>query len=91
MPSHENSDRYALGMVIYGILSGRIPFYSYPDLLAVAKVVKSKRPVKPQGRAGCGSRAVFGMYWGVAGSPVHVTARVSKLCFIIWRKLGGLE
>ena len=39
MPSHESSDRYALGMEIYGILSGRITFCSYPDLLVVEVVL----------------------------------------------------
>ena len=48
----KNSDRYALGMVIYEILSGRIPFSSSADCLVVAKVLKGKRPVRPRGTEG---------------------------------------
>ncbi|KAF9780768.1 kinase-like domain-containing protein [Thelephora terrestris] len=45
----KSSDRYAFGMVIYEVLSGQIPFYKHPDFTVVAKVLKGKRPVRPQG------------------------------------------
>ena len=45
----ESSDRYALGMVIYEVLSGRVPFYQDADWSIPEKVVKGDRPERPQG------------------------------------------
>lgn len=46
------SDCYAFGMVIYEVLSGQIPFSKCHDYAVVAKVLKGKRPVRPQGAEG---------------------------------------
>ena len=46
------SDRYALGMVIYEVLSGRMPFYRYANLIIPGKVVGGERPKRPQGAEG---------------------------------------
>jgi len=43
------SDCYALGMVIYEVLSGRVPFHRYGDPGVVARVLKGKRPALPRG------------------------------------------
>jgi hypothetical protein len=43
------SDCYALGMVIYEVLSRHIPFYRYTDYAVVGKVAKGERPERPQG------------------------------------------
>ena len=43
------SDRYALGMVIYEVLSGRVPFYQHADWTIPGMVVKGDRPERPQG------------------------------------------
>jgi hypothetical protein len=48
----KHSDCYALGMVIYEVLSRRIPFYRYTDFVVFGKVVKGERPEKPQGSEG---------------------------------------
>ena len=48
----KHSDRYALGMVIYEVLSGWIPFHQYADLTVPGKVVGGDRPERPQGVEG---------------------------------------
>ena len=48
----KSSDRYALGMVIYEVLSGKVPFFRTPDLLVLGKVLKGERPSKPRGAEG---------------------------------------
>ena len=45
----ESSDRYALGMVIYEVLSGRVPFYQHADWTIPGMVVEGDRPERPQG------------------------------------------
>lgn len=42
------SDRYALGMVIYEVLSGRTPFYQYANWSIPTKVAKGIRPERPR-------------------------------------------
>ena len=46
------SDCYALGMVIYEVLSGRAPFYQYPDHAVTLRVQRGDRPERPQGAKG---------------------------------------
>ena len=43
------SDCYAFGMVIYEVLSRRVPFHRYPGLVVVSKVLKGDRPERPGG------------------------------------------
>ena len=43
------SDRYALGMVIYEVLGGYVPFYKHTKWAVPGKVVKGDRPERPQG------------------------------------------
>ena len=38
------SDCYALGMVIYEIISGNLPFHEYTDFQVLLKVAKGERP-----------------------------------------------
>ena len=47
-----HSDCYALGMVIYEVLSRQIPFYQYANLVIPGKVLRGDRPEKPQGPEG---------------------------------------
>ena len=49
------SDRYALGMVIYEVLSGTAPFFKYRDHEVVYLVLEGRRPERPQG----GERDLF--------------------------------
>ena len=46
------SDCYAFGMVIYEVLSERVPFYKYPDLVVYGAVFRGNRPEKPGGIEG---------------------------------------
>ena len=43
------SDCYALGMVIYEVLSGQIPFAPHREFVVVMKVLEGKHPESPQG------------------------------------------
>ena len=45
------SDCYALGMVIYEVLSGQKPFSTYRDAVIVLQVLYGQRPKRPQGEA----------------------------------------
>ena len=44
-----HSDCYALGMVVYEVLTTRIPFHLDADLIVFMHVVEGKRPERPQG------------------------------------------
>ena len=50
----KHSDRYALGMVVYEVLSGQVPFFRYPDYAVVVRVLKGERPGRPRGEEGMG-------------------------------------
>jgi len=52
----KESDRYALGMVVYEILSGRTPFAPHTEAVVMLKVLAGERPERPQGSR----RAWFG-------------------------------
>ena len=43
-----HSDCYALGMVVYEVLSGRIPFDSVRDLFVMERVVQGERPEREE-------------------------------------------
>ena len=46
------SDCYALGMVIYEVLSGRTPFSTDRPFIIPIKILRGERPERPQGEAG---------------------------------------
>ena len=46
------SDCYALGMVIYEILSGQTPFIQYSNLAVVWRILEGERPKRPDGEQG---------------------------------------
>jgi serine/threonine protein kinase len=48
----KESDCYALGMVMYEVLSGQIPFATYRPSALVVKIMKGKRPGRPHGKEG---------------------------------------
>jgi len=48
----KSSDCYALGMTIYEVLSGHVPFYKKSDHAPVPRILKGERPERPQGIEG---------------------------------------
>ena len=48
----KESDCYALGMVIYEVLSGQAPFTPYKDFIVMRKVLEGERPGRPEGAEG---------------------------------------
>jgi len=46
------SDCYALGMMVYEVLSGQMPFHQRPFFTVVLRVLKGERPEKPGGERG---------------------------------------
>ena len=46
------SDCYALGMMVYEVLSGQTPLNQHPPVIVVLKVLEGKRPERPQGERG---------------------------------------
>jgi hypothetical protein len=48
----KSSDCYALGMVIYEVLSGQVPFSCHGGYTVVVKVLEGQRPRWPQGMEG---------------------------------------
>ena len=50
--STKQSDCYALGMVVYEVLSGYVPFASFGRYVVVRKVMDGERPQRPRGVEG---------------------------------------
>ena len=50
-PTRE-SDCYALGMVIYEVLSGKVPFAPLREYIVMRKVLEGERPSMPEGAEG---------------------------------------
>ena len=48
----KQSDCYALGMVIYEVLSGQVPFTPFHYLIVIRKVIEGERPGRPDGPEG---------------------------------------
>ena len=48
----KESDCYALGMVIYEVLSGQVPFYQRNGPAVILKVLGGEQPERPQGMQG---------------------------------------
>ena len=48
----KESDYYALGMVIYEVLSGQVPFAPLREAVVISKILDDKRPTRPQGEEG---------------------------------------
>lgn len=69
----EASDCYALGMVIYEVISGQKPFASWEGPVVIRKVLDGKRPGDLEEKEGNCSRMVYGGYWNSAGNIGQAT------------------
>lgn len=85
------SDCYALGMVMYEVLSGRVPFSRRHGYNVVTRIVKGERPERPRGEDGMwftdGIWDVMEGCW----KPTQATDHSSKVYCNVWtelRKLG---
>ena len=58
----KESDCYALGMVVYEVLSGQTPFAPAKTLTVIWKVLNGERPERPQGEEG---KPFTDAIWGV--------------------------
>ena len=58
----KGSDCYALGMVIYEVLSGQTPFAPSGPAVVIRKVLSGERPERPQGEEG---RSLTDTIWEV--------------------------
>jgi len=58
----KESDCYALGMVVYEVLSGQTPFAPSRGFIIIPKVLEGERPGRPQGERG---RLFTDSIWGV--------------------------
>lgn len=47
--SPDETDCYALGMVVYETISGRRPFYQHGDMTALVKVLDGEHPLRGAG------------------------------------------
>jgi len=81
----KSSDCYALGMVIYEVLSGKVPFYDYNYRMVVANALGDLKEWREHG-----SRMIFGVSWRVAGNPPRATDHGSRMSSSVWRKPQGL-
>ena len=65
-PTRE-SDCYALGMVIYEVLSGKAPFASLKEFIVMRKVLEGERPSMSEGVEGArftdGLRTTLNLCW----------------------------
>jgi len=48
----KRSDCYSLGMVIFEVLSGQVPFAQFNNMLVSMRVIRGERPERPKGAKG---------------------------------------
>lgn len=81
----KESDCYALGMVVYEVLSGQAPFAQFREFAVVRNVLEGGRPVRPQGAKGYGSRMSYGGCRSFVGRMNRMADRISTPCSSVWK------
>ena len=89
-PTRE-SDRYALGMVIYEVLSGQVPFAPCNvGFIISKKIVEGERPERPSGLRGTWFTKDLWALLERCWSAQPQTAPPRSLYLDIWSRLQGL-
>ena len=84
----ESSDCYAPGMVVYEIISGRLPFHEHPDVTVFMKVLEGEHPPHevnfPEHHGSC---------WNSVGHPNRTTAPESEMFWkhYKWRQMRQIH
>lgn len=86
MPTRE-SDYYALGMLIYEVLGGKVPNMKHSHFVSLVKIVDGERPKRPEGEEG---KHFSDELWCIIGKCWEHNPRDRAHVREVLRSLGGV-